>query len=960
MSKSPRSKSLEERYATTPLSAGNAPFVEGCYERYLADPGSVPAELRRWFDSLAQGAREQPRGPVEEALRAAAARPVRQAAAGPASPALLQKQLGVIQLIEAFRLRGHLLANLDPLGLVQPSTPPELEPATYGLGPEDSDTVFATPLVAGQPALKLAEITEHLEGIYRGNIGAELAHITAAEERLWLQERFESAVAGPGMSADEKRLILEQLTAAEGIERYLHTRYVGQKRFSLEGGDSLIPLMQDLIQHGGKAGLEEIVVGMAHRGRINVLVNVMGKSPAELFSEFEGTYDPETRRGSGDVKYHMGFSSDVRTPGGNVHLALAFNPSHLEIVDPVVEGSVRARQDRRGDAAGKRVMPVLIHGDAAFAGQGVVMETLQLSQTPGFRTGGTVHIVCNNQVGFTTSAPHDARSTHYCSDVAKMIEAPVFHVNGDDPEAVVLTARLAVDYRMRFGKDVVIDLVCYRRHGHNEADEPAATQPRMYQVIRKHPTTRRQFGEKLVAEGVLDDATVRQLVEDYRDGLDAGQVRSDTSLGQVGNPFTVDWSRFQYVDWDEPVTTCLSAERIAELAAAITRVPEGIKLHPRVARIMADRRRMAAGEMPMDWGFAETMAYASLLTEGYDIRLTGQDSGRGTFFHRHAVLHDQRGQAPWIPLTQLAADQRSFRVTDSLLSEEATLGFEYGYSTKDPDTLVIWEGQFGDFVNGAQVVIDQFISSGEAKWGRYSGLTLFLPHGYEGQGPEHSSGRLERFLQLCAENNMQVVVPSTPGQMFHLLRRQMRQAFRKPLVVMTPKSLLRHRLSTSPLSALGEGYFHKVVPELEEHDPAAIKRIVFCSGKVYYDLVAHRREHGIENVALIRIEQLYPFPAEQYAGVVYHYPNAHEIVWCQEEPQNQGAWYQIRHRLQEPLGPDHELFYSGRAGAAAPAAGYYKLHVEQQQGLVRAALASDRATDLMLDSSVLKDLRKQA
>ena len=959
MSNSPRSQSLEERYATSPLSGGNAPFVEGYYEDYLVDPGSVPPALREWFDSIADGARDRPRKPLEDAVRAAAGRPAVQAG-GEASPDLLQKQLGVLQLIEAFRLRGHLLAQLDPLGIVQPATPPELAPATYGLGPQDYDTTFATPLVNGQPMLKLGEIIGYLEGIYRGTIGAELAHITAADERQWLQERFESAVAGPGMSAEEKLRILRQITAAEGIERYLHTRYVGQKRFSLEGGDSLIPLLQDLIQHGGAAGLEDIVIGMAHRGRINVLVNVMGKSPAELFSEFEGHYDPETRRGSGDVKYHMGFSSDVRTPGGNLHLALAFNPSHLEIVDPVVEGSVRARQDRRGDSAGKRVMPVLVHGDAAFAGQGVVMETLQLSQTPGFHTGGTVHIVCNNQVGFTTHAPHDARSTLYCSDVAKMIEAPVFHVNGDDPEAVVLTARLAADYRMRFGKDVVIDLVCYRRHGHNEADEPAATQPQMYQVIRKHPTTRRLFGERLVGEGLIADEAVRQLVEDFRDGLDEGRVTSDTSLGLVGNQFTVDWSRYQYADWDDPVTTTLSAERVAELARAITHVPDGVKLHPRVARIMEDRRRMAAGEMPMDWGFAETMAYASLLTEGYPVRLTGQDSGRGTFFHRHAVLHDQKGPTPWVPLTQVAANQRTFRVTDSLLSEEATLGFEYGYSTTDPDTLVIWEGQFGDFVNGAQVVIDQFISSGESKWGRYSGLTMFLPHGYEGQGPEHSSARLERFLQLCAENNTQVVVPSNPAQMFHMLRRQMLQSFRKPLIVMTPKSLLRHRLSTSPLSELTEGFVHKIVPETEELDPAAVRRLVFCSGKVYYDLLEERRKEDIKDVALIRIEQLYPFPAEHYANLIDHYAAAREIVWCQEEPQNQGAWYQIRHRLQEPLGPDHELFYSGRGGAAAPAAGYYKLHVEQQEGLVKAALASERAADLLLDTPILKNIRKHA
>jgi len=959
MKDSRRAKSIEERIATSPLGGGNAPFVEGYYEQFITDPNSVPAELREWFESISEGAREQPRGPVESAIRSTAAGPVA-AAAGTASPALLQKQLSVLQLIDAFRLRGHLLAELDPLGLVRPDTPPELEPASHGLEPADYDQTFATPLLDGRPTMTLRDILGHLDSIYRGRIGAEFAHITSSEERLWLQDRFESAVAGTSMSREEKMTILEQLTAAEGIERYLHTRYVGQKRFSLEGGCSLIPLLRDLIQRGGAAGIEEMVIGMAHRGRINVLVNVMGKSPAELFSEFEGAYDPETRRGSGDVKYHMGFSSDVRTPGGNVHLALAFNPSHLEIVNPVVEGSVRARQDRRDDEVGRRVMPVLIHGDAAFAGQGVVMETFQLSQTPGFKTGGTVHIICNNQVGFTTSAPHDARSTHYCSDVAKLIEAPVLHVNGDDPEAVVLTTRLAHDYRMRFGKDVVIDLVCYRRHGHNEADEPAATQPVMYQRVRKHRTTRRIYGEKLVAEGVIEEPAVRQLVEDYRDGLDEGRVTSETSLGLVGNQFTVDWSRYQDADWDDPVTTTLAADRVAELARAITHVPEHVKLHPRVARIMDDRRRMAAGEMPMDWGFAETMAYASLLTEGYPIRLTGQDSGRGTFFHRHAVLHDQAGTPAWIPLTQVAANQREFRVTDSLLSEEATLGFEYGYSTTDPDSLVIWEGQFGDFVNGAQVVIDQFISSGESKWGRYSGLAMFLPHGYEGQGPEHSSARLERFLQLCAENNMQVCVPSTPAQMFHMIRRQMLQSFRKPLVVMTPKSLLRHRLSTSPISALTEGFFHRMVPEVEELDPASVKRLVFCSGKVYYDLLEARRAREINDVAIIRIEQLYPFPADYYAHMIDHYVQATEVVWCQEEPQNQGAWYQIRHRMQEPLDSRHHLFYSGRGGAAAPAAGYYKLHVEQQEGLVAAALANDRTSDLLRDTPILKDIRKHA
>jgi 2-oxoglutarate dehydrogenase E1 component len=935
------SKSLEERYQTSPLFGGNAPFVEQYYEQYLLDPESVPAQMRDYFDGL--GGRETgqvPRAPTEAALRERARRPA--APPGETSTDMLLKQTAVNELIEAYRLRGHLLADLDPLGLVHGERPHELELSSYGLGKADMDTRFASAGVKGRAVMRLRDIIEHLEKIYGGTIGAELAHITSEEERHWLQERFESAVADRAMSSDDRRNILVQLTAAEGIERYLHTRYVGQKRFSLEGGDSLIPLLYNLIQQGGSTGLEEVVIGMAHRGRINVLVNIMGKSPRDLFSEFEGAHDPNLRSRSGDVKYHLGFSSDMRTPGGDVHLALAFNPSHLEIVNPVVEGSVRARQERRQDQGGVKVMPVLVHGDAAFAGQGVVMETLQMSQARGFYAGGTVHVVCNNQIGFTISNPDDARSTLYCSDVAKMIEAPVFHVNADDPEAVVLVARLAVDYRMRFRKDVVIDMVCYRRHGHNEADEPAATQPIMYQGVRSHPTVRRSYGEKLVADGVATETEVRQLVEDYRQGLDEGRVVSPPTIGMVGNKFTVDWSRYSDVDWDDQVVTALPRERVDQLARAISAVPEHVKLHPRVARIMSDRVRMAAGELPLDWGFAETMAYAGLLTEGRPIRLTGQDSGRGTFFHRHAVLHDQSGAEPHLPLRHLASDQADFLVTDSLLSEEAVLGFEYGYATTDPETLVIWEAQFGDFVNGAQVVIDQFISSGETKWGRYCGLVLYLPHGYEGQGPEHSSARLERFMQLCAESNMQVVVPSSPSQMFHLVRRQMLQEFRKPLVVMTPKSLLRHKLAVSSLEDLATGHFYDLIPETDDIDPAAVDRLVFCSGKVYYDLLEERRKRELGNVAIVRIEQLYPFPIDDYSATIRHYPKATEIVWCQEEPQNQGAWYHLRHRLQEPLGYGQELFYSGRAPAAAPAAGYYQVHITQQEGLVNAALMSDR------------------
>jgi 2-oxoglutarate dehydrogenase E1 component len=941
------SKSLQDRYASSPLFGGNAPYIEGLYEQYLEDPDSVDAGLRRWFDGIANGAGDTPRGPIERELAARALQPRAARANGEVSGAILDKQAAVLRLIEAYRLRGHRLARLDPLGLVGPQPLPELDPGFHGLGAGDNDTVFATAGFGGADRLSFREIWARLEHVYRGTIAAELGHITDTDERLWLQRRFEAAAAGGQLETAERRHVLERLTGAEGIERYLHTRYVGQKRFSLEGGDSLIPLLGDIIQRAGAQHMDEVVIGMAHRGRLNVLVNVLGKPPTDLFSEFEGAYDPKTTRRSGDVKYHLGFSSDISTPGGNLHVALAFNPSHLEIVNPVVVGSVRARQDRREDETGACVLPLLIHGDAAFAGQGVVMETLQMSQTRGFAAGGTIHVIVNNQVGFTTSDPRDVRSTPHSSDVAKMIEAPIFHVNADDPDAVILVGRLAFDYRMRYRKDVVIDLVCYRRHGHNEADEPAATQPMMYRAVRNHPTVRNLYAQRLGEAGVVSEDEAQAMIDAYRNGLDEGRVVS-SSVGFVGNKFTVDWTRFDEVNFSQAVRTRISTERVEELAAAITRVPEEHTLHPRVERIMSDRRRMAAGELPMDWGFAETMAYASLLTEGgngaegaqgYDIRLTGQDSGRGTFFHRHAVLHDQQGRMPWVPLQNLGPEQRKMVITDSLLSEEAVLGFEYGYATTNPDTLVIWEAQFGDFVNGAQVVIDQFISSGETKWGRYCGLMMFLPHGYEGQGPEHSSGRLERFLQLCAEHNMSVVVPSTPAQMFHLIRRQMLRPFRKPTVVMTPKSLLRHKLSVSDLDALSAGRFLRIIPELDAIEPAQVKRLVLCSGKVYFDLLEARREQELDNVAIVRIEQLYPFPIRRYAALIEDYPALKEVVWCQEEPQNQGAWYQVRHRLQEPLYDKIPLYYAGRKSAAAPAAGYYQLHQHQQQALVAAALA---------------------
>jgi 2-oxoglutarate dehydrogenase E1 component len=936
---------FKHQYDTSHLQGANATYVEWLYEQYLAEPGSVPPQWRQYFSTLSPTGADIPHGPIVQAvterLRQRASPGSAQASALEAAPAI-EKQAAVSRLIQVYSLRGHQIADLDPLGLWERPAPAVLSFDFLGLDESDLQREFSTGGLAGtgHTRMKLQDILALLKQIYCGTFAAEFAHMSRARERLWLREQFEACRVHWTFAREEQTTILDSLTRAEGIERYLNTRFVGQKRFSLEGSETLIPALDDLIQRAGEAGVHELVIGMAHRGRLNVLVNVLGKSPSDLFSEFEGAYDLARLKGSGDVKYHKGYSADVRTPGGNVHIALAFNPSHLEIVNPVVEGSVRARQDRRGDSLGEQVLPVLIHGDAAFAGQGVVAETFQLSQTRAFYTGGTIHLVINNQIGFTMSDPRDSRSTTYCSDIAKMIEAPVFHVNGDDPEAAVAAARLALRYRQVFHKDVVIDLVGYRRLGHNEADEPAATQPTMYNAIREHASTRALYARKLVEGGVLAKEGVDKMADDYRTALDEGRNPNQAALGMIGNQYTVDWSRYHEASLNDSVKTGLPEGELQRLAGIVNTVPPAHKLHSRVQRIVEDRRRMAAGEIGCDWGFAENLAYASLLAANFHVRLVGQDSRRGTFFHRHAALIDQTTGEAYTPLAHVATDPRAFTVADSLLSEEAVLGFEYGYSTTSPDSLVIWEAQFGDFVNGAQVVIDQFISSGEAKWGRLSGLTLFLPHGYEGQGPEHSSARLERFLQLCAEHNMQVVVPSTPAQMFHLLRRQMLRHLRKPLVVMTPKSLLRHRLSVSTMADLARGRFQQLIDEVEPLADDAVTRVVFCSGKVYFDLAEHRRNESINNVAIVRIEELYPFPIEEYARVIGRYRNAKEVVWCQEEPQNQGAWYQIRHRLQEPLGLSHELFYAGRPGAAAPASGIHALHVRQQQALVAAALTS--------------------
>jgi 2-oxoglutarate dehydrogenase E1 component len=932
--------SLPELLASTPLSGANAPYVEALYEQYLRSPDTIDPAWRRYFDTLPPSAVPEQ---AHSAVIAAVAARTQAARGGPsvAQPAADagEKQAAVSRLLQIYSNRGHLIAHIDPLGLLQRPRPRVLDLDHAGLSEADLDTEFFTgsrndwlPRRA-----RLRDIIARLEQVYCGHIGAEFAHVSDTDERLWLQDEFQLGRVQHRFSAEERRHLLAQLTAAEGLERYLHTKYVGQKRFSLEGADVLIASLNELIQVGGQSGIDEFVLGMAHRGRLNVLVNVLGKSPSQLFSEFEGKYDDNHAHGSGDVKYHKGFSADVRTPGGNVHVVLAFNPSHLEIVDPVVEGSVRARQERRDDVQGDKVVPVLMHGDAAFAGQGVVMETLQLSQARGYRTGGTIHIIINNQIGFTTSDPRDARSTAYCSDVAKIVEAPIFHVNADDPEDVLFVTRLALRYRQLFHKDVVIDMVCYRRLGHNESDEPAATQPVMYRVIRQHPTVRKLYADRLLADGVVSPAQAEELVGQYRQALDSGRLEMHQALGLIGNKYTVDWTRYGPADWSERIPTGVEPARLAALGQRLVRIPKELVLNPRVAQVMANRAKMVANEMPLDWGAAETLAYASLLDEGVAVRISGQDSARGTFFHRHAVLHDQNTGRRYIPLQHVRDGQPRFTVIDSILSEEAVVGFEYGYATTSPDYLVIWEAQFGDFVNGAQVVIDQFISSGEAKWGRLCGLTMLLPHGYEGQGPEHSSARLERFLQLCAEENMQVVVPSTPAQMFHLLRRQVLQPFRRPLIVFTPKSLLRHELSVSALADLSNNSFANMIGEIDDIPPAQVERVVFCSGKVYFDLLKARRSSGLQRVALVRIEQLYPFPVEQYQAALAHYANATDLVWCQEEPQNQGAWYQIRHRLQDLAGP-RTVYYAGRAAAAAPATGQSRDHELEQRRLVDTAL----------------------
>jgi 2-oxoglutarate dehydrogenase E1 component len=936
--------------ANSYLFGGNAPYVEELYESYLNNPGSVPEQWRAYFDTMQMvpasdgnaQTRDVAHAPIVQSFAERAKEGTLQPRVMGGDAATARKQVYVQQLVAAYRFLGSRWADLDPLKRQERPSIPELETAFYDFTEGDHANIYSVAnTFFGFESAPLRDIVHALRETYCGTIGAEFMYISDPAQKRWIQERLESSRAKPRFSSEKKKRILERLTAAEGLEKYLHTRYVGQKRFSLEGGESFIASMDEIVQRGGQQGIQEFVIGMAHRGRLNVLVNTLGKMPKDLFAEFEGQHADDLP--SGDVKYHAGFSSDVSTPGGPVHLSLAFNPSHLEIVNPVVEGSSRARQDRRGDDEGRQVLSVLVHGDAAFAGQGVVMETLNLAQTRGYGTGGTVHIVINNQIGFTTSDPRDTRSTIYCSDVVKMIEAPVFHVNGDDPEAVVFATQLAMDFREKFSKDVVVDIVCFRKLGHNEQDTPALTQPLMYKTIARHPGTRKLYADRLEAQAVIGAGEADAMVKGFRAAMDAGRHTQDPVISNFQSKFAVDWMPFLNRKWTDAADTAVPGAELRRIAEKITTIPSSMKLHPLVEKVVADRRAMGHGDLALDWGMGEHMAFATLLASGYGVRLSGQDSGRGTFTHRHAVLHDQNRErwdsGYYIPLEHVGDNQGRFTVIDSVLSEEAVLGFEYGYATAEPNTLVIWEGQFGDFVNGAQVVIDQFISSGETKWGRACGLTLMLPHGYEGQGPEHSSARLERFLQLCAEHNMQVVQPTTPAQIFHVLRRQMIRMFRKPLVIMTPKSLLRNKEAVSPLQDLARGGFQTVIGETAaDLDPKAVRKVVLCTGKVYYDLLAARRERELKDVAVLRVEQLYPFPHKTLDAELRKFPGATQVVWCQDEPQNQGAWFFVQHHIQDSLKDGQRLSYAGRPASASPAVGYYDKHYAQQKELLAAAL----------------------
>jgi 2-oxoglutarate dehydrogenase E1 component len=929
----------QEQWDESLLEGENAAYLEMLYEQFQDQPDSVSPKWRDWFEHY-DSTLSTKHSLIRQQFRTSTGFHNNHCPQTGLSPEVLRKereQVHLLAMIDSFRFVGHLVADTNPLQCFgTASEQKELTLEYHGLDKVDRERVFDPGSFNIKASPTLENIYKALRRTYTESLGVEYMHIMDTEEKRWLQRRLEFCESTPDFSAEKKKRILKKLIAAEDLERYLHTRYVGQKRFSLEGAETLIPMLDELIHRSGMEGVQEIALGMAHRGRLNVLVNTLGKPPKELFDEFAGVDDDPEH--TGDVKYHKGYSNNIETAGGNVHVVLAFNPSHLEIITPVVAGSVRARQSRRDDHEGNQVLGVVIHGDAAFAGQGVVMETLNMAQTRGYGVRGTVHIVINNQIGFTTSTIQDSRSSYYATDVAKIVNAPILHVNGDDPEAVVFAAQVALEYRMRYRKDVVIDLVCYRRNGHNEADEPAVTQPIMYQEIRSKETARSKYVVQLLRQGVITDDWADAESGRYRQRLEIGDSVVNAQAEKRSKSLPAErWLPYFNTHWLMPAHTGYPLNQLKQLGERITQIPEDFVIHDRVKKIFAGRKDMLAGNRAIDWGLAENLAYASLLEEGYNIRLSGQDSGRGTFFHRHAVVHNQVRRAQWTPLQHLSQEQGKCEVIDSLLSEEAVLAFEYGFATSDPETLCIWEAQFGDFANGAQVVIDQFISSGEQKWGRYAGLVMLLPHGLEGMGPEHSSARLERYMQLCAQDNIQVCSPTTPAQIFHLLRRQMIRPYRKPLVIMSPKSLLRHPVAISSLGELVDGEFKLIIDD-ELPDREQVERVVLCSGKIYYDLIDERNHQKQTNVAIIRIEQLYPFPKQQLVDILEFYPNMKQLVWCQEEAINQGAWDSIKHRFRAY---DYaEVYCVSRPIAAAPAVGTFREHQAQQRRVIDEALGN--------------------
>jgi 2-oxoglutarate dehydrogenase E1 component len=950
-----RRRELEQ---TAFLYGGNGAFIEELYARYLNDPASVDPSWRSYFDELGpetRGLFEQCRAaqqPRHDGHGRSAQAPVGAEVVDLSSERSRRhiiEHLRVVMLIRAFRVRGHLLADLDPLGLAGDKHHPELDPAAYGFTEADLDREFFLDNMLGLEKATLREIVRILRQTYSAKVGVEFMHIQDPDQKAWIQVQMEGSHNLLRPSAEAKREILDQLTAAEGFERFLHVKFPGTKRFGLDGGESTVPVLEAIIRRSAELGVDEVVIGMSHRGRLNVLANVMGKPYTAIFSEFQGAAATDDVLGSGDVKYHLGTSTDRELPDGRtIHLSLTANPSHLEAVNPVVLGKVRAKQTQKGDTERSRVMGLLLHGDAAFAGQGVVQEGLEMSELRGFRTGGTIHLIVNNQIGFTTS-PAYARSSPYPSDVARTVQSPIFHVNGDDPEAVVLVGKLAAEFRQRFKKDVVIDLWCYRRHGHNEADEPSFTQPLMYRTIAQHPTTRQIYTQRLGREGVLEQGEGQRIFDAFQERLAAAH---EASAGYKTNK--ADWLEGAWRGLSrapseyERGSTAVPVETLREVGRAMTEIPQNLHIHRKLSRIIGQRREAIETGAGIDWATAEQLAFGTLLREGWPVRLSGEDVGRGTFSQRHAVLYDQETEERYVPLNHLHPDQAPFEVVDSPLSEEGVLGFEYGYSLADPSCLVLWEAQFGDFANGAQVYFDQFISAGEAKWLRMSGLVCLLPHGYEGQGPEHSSARLERFLQMYADDNLQVLYPSTPASFFHGLRRQMHRDFRKPLIVMTPKSLLRHKLCTSTLDDMGPGSsFHRVMYE-SAPSPAdqKVTRAVLCSGKVYFDLAQRRAELGLdESVALLRLEQLAPFPHKVLAEELARFPKSAEVIWCQEEPRNMGAWSFVAPRIETVLG---ELdmartrpAYAGRSPSASTATGSHQQHLREQSTLVDAALLAE-------------------